>query len=646
MLEDGKPRPIVSFTPVDLPEAAPAPPNAAAWTREVAPDVTTNTVPPDGRLVVIMFDWSIRAQDLQLARRIAHAAIDDLGPNDQAAVVFSSPLANAAAKQDFTADRARLIAAINRPVTTARLNPPIPSDADIRNGNGVMLDDPEGYESGDCNCRLCVTDMVTSVANTLRDVQGRRKLLLFIGTFFQGFELSTPEKNPTPVGRSPFVPYFNAPGSATPSASGEYEGQCSAQLNGSMEKMRQAAGLANLTIDTFDPSGLSSPGSDPMGGMEKYTVKRRDDLHIMPDATGGRTVLDINDPESQIPAALAESRSYYLVGFTRGSAANDGKVHSLSVKVNRPGVTVRTRNGYLATDALALAEAPESAPIARSLDGVLPNNGLPLVAAAAAFAPATRSGPANVAVIVGIPGIPGIPGINDAPSQTQPSAATPALTGPARHHIVVALFDTNGRSLAKAEQTVTTTAARGASSAAAPLEVLSILPAMPGHYEVRAAVDDRPDGRGSVYTFVDVPDFAKEPVSMSGILVHTVPAVPISIPTEIKAVLPAAPTARRTFGANDHVTASLRLYQRPGDAPVAAVVTTRIVDAHDKNVFDQSATIDAARFGAAHTADYSIELPIGGLESGEYLLTIDATAGSHTAHRDLRFTRSAGAVTH
>ena len=68
-----------------------------------------------------------------------------------------------------------------------------------------MLDDPEGYESGDCSCRRCVMEDITQIAKMVRDVPGRRKVLLFIGTFFQGYEPSPPTGAiPTRPGVSPF----------------------------------------------------------------------------------------------------------------------------------------------------------------------------------------------------------------------------------------------------------------------------------------------------------------------------------------------------------------------------------------------------------------------------------------------------------
>ena len=62
VLENGKPRPIVAFVPVDLAERDAAPPTAS-WVRDVSRDVTTNALRPEGRLVIIMFDWSIRFED-------------------------------------------------------------------------------------------------------------------------------------------------------------------------------------------------------------------------------------------------------------------------------------------------------------------------------------------------------------------------------------------------------------------------------------------------------------------------------------------------------------------------------------------------------------------------------------------------------
>ena len=60
VLEDGKPRPVTVFNPIEIEEHPPRVDGVASWVRDVPPDVTTNDVKPEGRLVVIVFDWSIR----------------------------------------------------------------------------------------------------------------------------------------------------------------------------------------------------------------------------------------------------------------------------------------------------------------------------------------------------------------------------------------------------------------------------------------------------------------------------------------------------------------------------------------------------------------------------------------------------------
>src|SRR5262245_2690260 len=171
VLEDGKPRPVVAFVPVEIAERESFE-GRASWVRDVAPDVVGNDVGPEGRLVVILFDWSIRFHEQALARRIATAAVDQLGPNDLAAVIFSAANAFSGGPQNFTADRGRLLAAINRPFAMAPINPANGPGHDPRNGNEVMIDDPEGYESGECNCRTCVAETIGRVADAIRDVPG------------------------------------------------------------------------------------------------------------------------------------------------------------------------------------------------------------------------------------------------------------------------------------------------------------------------------------------------------------------------------------------------------------------------------------------------------------------------------------------
>jgi VWFA-related protein len=614
ILEDGKTRPIVAFVPVELAEPERAA-GQASWVRDVAPDVITNDVRPEGRLVVIMLDWSIRFEDQQLARRIAATAIDQLAPDDLAAVIFSSAFANSGTPQNFTADRARLLAAINRPFAMALHNPPIGPGHDPRNGNEVMIDDPEGYESGDCLCRVCVPEAIARVADAVRDVQGRRKVMLFIGTYFRSYEALQ-----GPISRPPPGPPAAVTAIVRPSV---YTMACASRLKDAREKMVRATSLANLTIHTLDPVGLETSLNSPMGGSLIGTQERQADLPVLADLTGGRTVMNTEAPEAALPALFAESHSYYLLAFAPADPKANGKLHKIEVKVDRPGATVRTRSGYYAgeTRAPGRGTTTVSPETAAALDGVLPRRDVPLSVSVAPFAMPGAATGAAVAIVLGV--------------RQEIAADRPQPNGSV--NVVAAAFDRNGRSVQSETQTVRVTS-RQDGKGGMPYEVLSSLALKPGRYEVRVALDGAASGRASVYTYVDVPDFSQQPLSLSGVVLAASPSV-LSAPKDAFAnLLPVVPTARRHFARTDRVTAFLRVYQRVSKPAQPTSVTARIVDVSDRVLANEVISLAADRFAVSHGADHRIDLPIERLGVGEYLLTIEATQGEYTARRGVRFT--------
>jgi VWFA-related protein len=605
VLEDGRPRPVTVFIPVDIAERE-STSGQAPWVRDVSPDVITNDVRPEGRLVVIMLDWSIRFEDQRLARRIAVAAVDQLGPGDLAAVVFSSPSATAGTPQNFTSDHARLLAAINRPFAAAMHNPPT-TGKDPRNKNGVMLDDPEGYESGDCYCRVCVPEAITRVADAVRDVQGRRKTLLFIGEYFRSYEsLAGPDS------LMEFAPRFIAP----VGASARRPGTCAAPLKDARTKMMRATSLANLTVHALDPVGLETPANSPFGGTPRGTLERQDALSELAAATGGRTVMNTNAPEEHMAAVFAESHSYYLLGFPPTDPKANGKFHKVEVKVNRPGVSVRTRAGYYAGETHGLTPTVVSPASTAALDGILPRTDVPLRVSVAPFAM-----PGNVESAVAVV-------LNVLP-QSPPDRSAPIK-------VFAAAFDRNGRSVHAEEQTVAVTSRPNAGRGSA-YEVLSRLALVPGRYEIRVALDAGPAQRASVFTYVDVPDFAQQPLSLSGIVLAATPSVPSAPRDAFTNLLPLIPTAQRTFAPTDRATVFLRVYQDAKATVTAVTVTARITDATDRAVFDKATPLTSDLFTATHGADYRLELPLERLASGEYLLTIDAAQGERVARRGVRF---------
>jgi hypothetical protein len=171
-------------------------------------------------------------------------------------------------------------------------------------------------------------------------------------------------------------------------------------------------------------------------------------------------------------------------------------------------------------------------------------------------------------------------------------------------------------------------------------EALSHIELKPGRYQLRiAAYSAVSDATGSVYADVKVPDFAKERVSLSGVLVEKVPSLPSAPRTTLAAIVPVVPTSERVFQKLDHASTFLRIYQGGTDPLSAVTFTTRIVNDHDIAVVNKSDVLAAEKFDAAtRAADCRFDIPMTTLSRGQYLLTFEATASGVTATRNVRFT--------
>jgi hypothetical protein len=75
-----------------------------------------------------------------------------------------------------------------------------------------------------------------------------------------------------------------------------------------------------------------------------------DTLRIMADETDGRAIVNSNDLDRGLRQIVRDTSAYYLLGYT-SAVTTDGKFHKLNVRVKRPGLQVRARNGYVAMSA-------------------------------------------------------------------------------------------------------------------------------------------------------------------------------------------------------------------------------------------------------------------------------------------------------
>lgn len=588
--EDGRQRPIVAFSAVDL-----SGPNYRAggdsWVAQVAPDVVTNVLPDEGRLVVIAFDWSIRFEDQAAARRIGRAAIEQLGSADLASVVFTSQFANGGEPQNFTSDRGRLLAAVDRPFAPAL------TTTSQASGQALLVD-PSGRNSADCYCRVCVPDTISRIADTVKTVSRRRKVMLFVGTHFQAYEGGV------------LGGLGSQPGGAFP---------CAAPLRQARERMVRATGLANLTIHVLDPMGLT------VGNQSG----RQQHLALLADYTGGRMVTDTNAPEGHVPAVFDESRSYYLLGFTPADLKAGRGLRKIEVNVARPDVSVRTRAWYAAEDPRLPSRSTARPPLTVAIEGVLPSRGLALSIAAASFA--TPGNPqATVAIVTGVQH----PGGTQDPDRVSTGRSAP---GSEQVTMITTALDPKARPVVSRRQVLPLKSAPG-SVGDPSFEILSRLVLRPGRYEIRVAVENAAGLSGSVYTYVDVTDFAKDSLSMSGIVLQATPAR-LSAPANLFGdMLPIVPTTQRELRATDGASAFVRVYQGGKNVPVPIQVSTRLLDESGLTLVYERSTLMADRFSTNRSADIHVTLPTSRLAPGQYLLTVAASRETQTARRDLRFT--------
>jgi hypothetical protein len=139
---------------------------------------------------------------------------------------------------------------------------------------------------------------------------------------------------------------------------------------------------------------------------------------------------------------------------------------------------------------------------------------------------------------------------------------------------------------------------------------------------------------------VIVPDFAREPASLSGVVLGVTPGRP-SAPRDLFApAMPVVPTTQREFGAGDRATAFFEVYQRAG-TPVDAALNVRIVDGLDRVVLTDTVAIAAGQFTPARTlatAPVRYDVPVDRLAPGRYLLTLEVNILGQALRRDVQFT--------
>jgi hypothetical protein len=383
---------------------------------------------------------------------------------------------------------------------------------------------------------------------------------------------------------------------------------------------------------------------DALQFAHKQSTLISDIAETMATETGGHAVLNTNDYEAGITQVFRENSSYYLLGFQPTNTKADGKLRRVEVKVNRPDVEVRARNGYYAPEPIKVAEAAKAAsasPLATAMASLLPNPDMPMQVTVAPFARVRTAEEAKLKD-------------KDKPKNDDKLTTTIAITLGAKQNarpesasakivedveLLTSAFTPDGTSRGSSRQTAHLSVKQGAAGLFG-YEVHTRLNLAPGRYELRMAMySGSLEKLGSVFTDIVVPDFTSAPLSLSGVIVNKVPSITAGPKGALADLTPIAPTSDRDFWISDQVSMFMRVYQGSKAKPGPVTMTMKILGIGDKVIRETTETLDVARFNSAtHSTAFMTPVVVKDLAPGAYVINFTATAGNATASRDVRFT--------
>jgi VWFA-related protein len=129
------------------------------------------------------------------------------------------------------------------------------------------------------------------------------------------------------------------------------------QLFATISSVSTALRQARITMYSIDPLGLADAGGTrvfyyqeflkPITNVNNAQIGNLG-LQVLATQTGGLALNSSNDITAQITRCVADADAFYTLTIDAVPADKPTDFHSIDVKVETPGLTARTRNGYYA----------------------------------------------------------------------------------------------------------------------------------------------------------------------------------------------------------------------------------------------------------------------------------------------------------
>lgn len=317
VLDNGKPQTVQMFSvTTNRPLSSPPVP--------LPPNTYSNRVPGTGdapaNITVVLLDaLNTPFSDQAFANVRVVKFLQQLQPQDRLALyALGSQLR---ILHDFTNDASNLLAALKgyKGLLSNLDNPEVPNLGSPGPMALLFTKDEEQYERETVLAkRVHLTlEAMLQIAKHVAPLPGRKNLIWVSGSF--------------PLGSS----YL--------------------EINPAHERILFTKDIANaaqvladeaVVIYPVDARGLIPPEGDHFSAPNAFEFMT---MKSLAGETGGRAFFNTNDIGGAIRAAIDDSRLSYELGYYPAIEKWDGSFHTVKVMVNRPGVHIRTRNGYLAT---------------------------------------------------------------------------------------------------------------------------------------------------------------------------------------------------------------------------------------------------------------------------------------------------------
>jgi VWFA-related protein len=344
--EDGRPQKITNFSFISTETGAPEPAKPVVPADKSAPPVPPVPLKPEQvrrTIALVVDDLSLSFESTHFVKRALKKFVDEqVQPGDLVAIIRTA--GGIGALQQFTSDKRQLYAAIDRVkfsfLGRGNIGAFAPMGGSAPTAPGGPSTGGPGIISGtDADAlreeiyTVGTLGAINYIVRGMRELPGRKSILLIADKL-----PILSEVNEARTGR----------------------------IVDAMRRLIDMANRASVVIYTMDARGMPTfdlTAADDTSGMSPAQVQAKvtarsnaffdsqAGLVELAKETGGFAILRQNDLSSGIKQVLDDQKGYYLIGYrpeesTFDPATGRRKFHNLSIKVKRPGLSVRTRKGF------------------------------------------------------------------------------------------------------------------------------------------------------------------------------------------------------------------------------------------------------------------------------------------------------------